>query len=103
MPLAVRSAVAGTVVVAAIGVPVAVGITAGNRSDERIYENSLAACERGNPIRSVVFNNTETAIAQAKDPEIKAEFKQSMETLLTTPGIDAATGKVDCDAVVQKP
>lgn len=72
-------------------------------SDERNYENSIAACERGNPLRSVVFHNTQTAVEQAKDPQIEARFQDSLDALLAVPGVNPTTGTVDCDAVVQRP
>lgn len=103
MPRAGIAAVAGVVVAASIGVPVFVGTLVVKGSDERNYENSIAACERGNPLRSVVFHNTQTAVEQAKDPQIEARFQDSLDALLAVPGVNPTTGTVDCDAVVQRP
>ena len=71
------------------------------------YENSLAACERGNPLRAVVFTNTRNAIRQsaaAGDPAGTTDvFRANYRDLLATPYLDPKTGEVDCQRAVTKP
>ena len=100
-------AVAGAVVLVAVAAPAIVGRVAVSSDNERNYENQLAGCERGNPLREVVFANTENAVAQARnagDPRrIIEQFKGNLQILLSVPGVDPETGKVKCDEVVQEP
>lgn len=71
------------------------------------YENSLAACERGNPLRGVVFRNTYNSIAQSVrvgDPKSSTDvFHANYRALLDTPYLDPKTGEVDCKRAVTKP
>lgn len=71
------------------------------------YENSLAACERGNPLRGVVFRNTYNSIAQSVrvgDPKSSTDvFRANYRALLATPYLDPKTGEVDCQRAVTKP
>lgn len=70
-----------------------------SHADRVLYENTLAGCERGNVLRSVVFKNTKSA-AQTT-PE--GTFARQLETLKSIPTTNPITGEVDCDALVEKP
>ena len=71
-----------------------------HKSAERLYENSLVACERGNIIRAVVYRNTESAVLQ--DRKVVG-FKVSLNQLRSTPYINLKDGTVDCLAAIKKP
>lgn len=64
------------------------------------YNNSLAACERGNPLRSVVYNLANTASEKATRGN--ALYEQQLDRLKVTPTTNA-NGEVDCQVLVVKP
>lgn len=101
-----RLLVVGVVAVAVVA-PAIVGQFAISRGDELAYENALAACERGNAVRSVVYTNTRNAVVQSRhqddNPTVTAIFAENLETLRGVPGTDPQTGEVDCAAVVEAP
>lgn len=71
------------------------------------YQNSLAACQRGNPLRGVVFRNTYNSIAQSVrvgEPKSSTDvFRANYRALLATPYLNPKTGEVDCQRAVTKP
>ena len=72
--------------------------------DQANYVNALAACERGNSLRIVVFRNTETAIKENEDnPEVADYYQANLDILLRTPHINPATGRVNCVEAVPQP
>lgn len=95
------------VVAVAVAPPAIVGQFAISRANDLAYENALAACERGNAIRTVVYTNTRTAVVQSRhqgdNPTVTAIFAENLETLRDVPGTDPQTGEVDCDAVIEAP
>ena len=101
-----RLLVVGVVAVAVVA-PAIVGQFAISRGDYLAYENALAACERGNAVRSVVYTNTRNAVAQSRhqddNPTVTAIFAENLETLRGVPGTDPLTGEVDCAAVIEAP
>lgn len=59
--------------------------------------SGFKACERGNAVRSVVFNNTENAIKENKDkPNIQTTYQKNVDILIEPDGVDDDTGIVDC-------
>lgn len=107
MPRFFRIGLPILVVTAAIVPPIIVGWLVGESGDTQLYENQIAACERSNPLRGVVFRNTKISVQQSKgidDPShITQVFRDNFDALLATPGIDPRTGEVDCEAVIEKP
>ena len=101
-----RLLVVGVVAVAFVA-PAIVGQFAISRGNDLAYENALAACERGNAVRSVVYTNTRNAVAQSRhhddNPTVTAIFAENLETLRGVPGTDPQTGEVDCAAVIEAP
>lgn len=95
------------VVIAAIVAPAIVGQVAVNHANDTSYQNALAACERGNAVREVVFANTRNAVRQSiaagDSPAIIAEFQDNLRTLRAVPGTNQRTGRVDCGAVIERP
>ena len=71
------------------------------------YFNAVDACERGNPLRGVVYRNTAISVKQSKGigdpPKVTQVFEDNKAALLSTPGIDPETGEVDCLAVIKRP
>lgn len=101
-----RLLVVGVVAVAVVA-PAIVGQFAISRGDYHAYKNDLAACERGNAVRSVVYTNTRNAVVQSRhqndNPTVTAIFAENLETLRGVPGTDPQTGEVDCAAVIEAP
>ena len=71
------------------------------------YYNAVDACERGNPLRHVVFGNASISIEQSRgidDPQkVTQVFIDNRKALLSVPGVDPETGEVDCLAVIDQP
>ena len=101
-----RLLVIGVILIAVVA-PAVVGHLAVNNAQDRAYENAIAACERGNAIRAVVYTNTRNAVLQSEQagdpPSTTALFARNLRTLREVPGTDPVTGEVDCDAVIKEP
>lgn len=97
----------GLIVLAAVVAPAIVGNAAVNHANDLAYQNAVSACERGNTVRSVVYQNTLNAVrqsSQAGDPaDVTDVFRENLRTLLSVPSTDPKTGEVDCDVVVKEP
>ncbi len=97
----------GGVVLAALVAPAIVGQVAVQAGDEQAYENTLAACERGNAVREVLYRNTVAAVEQSRrandPPAITRAFRDNLNTLLSVDYTDPRTGRVDCEAIIAKP
>lgn len=63
---------------------------------QKIQENQLEACERGNIIRLIVYRNTR----EAASIEPKAHYKDQLRILKATPYI-RANGTIDCEQAVK--
>jgi hypothetical protein len=66
---------------------------------DKLYENSLRACERGNVIREVVYSNTKDALAQNPG----AGFAGQLALLRSVPNVDMFNGTIDCSASISRP
>lgn len=64
------------------------------------------SCARGNNIRTVLLNNSTTAvehsIAHGDDPELTEGFQESIDILLSGPGV-GEDGLVDCEEQIEMP
>lgn len=70
-----------------------------DRVSEVLYQDNLAACERNNRLRRVVYENTkEAALFQPN-----ASYVEQLRLLRSTPFFVPGTGEVDCVAATPKP
>ena len=65
----------------------------------QLYENTVAACERGNIIRQVVFANT----TQAAKAEPGRTYSEQLKLLRAYPHINQQDGTLDCRAAIPEP
>ena len=70
---------------------------------QEAYQDRIAACERGNVVREIVFSNTRAAVVENKGLPIRSVYKGNVEAMRNTPGANPRTGAVDCQAVIQEP
>jgi len=67
----------------------------------QLYQNSLAACERGNVLRSVVYANTANAARQNLNNAGK--FAEQLKVLQSVEHANQKDGTIDCDAANPAP
>lgn len=71
------------------------------RTATQLYQNSLAACERGNVLRSVVYANTANAARQ--NPNNAGKFAEQLKVLQSVEHTNQKDGTIDCDAANPAP
>lgn len=64
-----------------------------------LYVNSLEACERGNKLRTVVYQNTKQAAAI----EPSATYSEQLALLRSAPYTNPVTGTINCAAAIDAP
>lgn len=70
-----------------------------SQADDRLWRNSIAACERGNVIRQVIHANTRAAAEKFPN----STYNRQLATLNAVSYADPLTGTVDCEQAIPKP